>query len=129
MDYVFLAGRILFGGFFILSGIRHFQYLPIMTQFTGGKGFPSPKLAVIGSGLLILFGGVCVILGCRPMWGLVAITLFLVPVTLVMHNYWADTDPMTKQMNHVNFLKNMALLGAAWMLVLIPEPWPYSIDF
>jgi len=129
MDYVFLAGRVLFGGFFILSGIRHFQHLPIMTKFTGAKGFPAPKLSVIGSGLLILLGGLCVLLGCRPLWGIAAITLFLVPVTLVMHNYWADTDPMTKQMNQVNFLKNMALLGAAWMMVLIPEPWPFSVSF
>lgn len=129
MDYLFLAGRILFGGFFIISGIRHFQYLPIMTQFTGAKGVPAPKLFVIGSGLLILFGGAIMLLGCRPLWGVVAITVFLVPVTLVMHDYWADTDPMAKQMNQVNFLKNVALLGAAWMMVLVPEPWPYSLDF
>ena len=42
----YLAGRVLLGGFFIISGIRHFQHLPMMAGFTGSKGVPSPKLAV-----------------------------------------------------------------------------------
>jgi hypothetical protein len=51
----------------------------------------------------------------------------MVPVTLIMHNYWADTDPFAKQMNQVNFLKNVGLLGAAWMLIMVPQPWPMSL--
>jgi hypothetical protein len=29
----------------------------------------------------------------------------------------------------VSFKKNIALLGAAWMLVLIPQPWPWSLTW
>jgi putative oxidoreductase len=129
VDYLFVAGRILFGGFFLVSGIRHFQHLPMMTGFTGSKGFPAPKLAVVGSGLLIIWGGVSMLLGLRPAWGIAAVSLFLIPVTFVMHNYWADQDPMTKINNQVNFMKNMALLGASWMLLLVPQPWPMSVDW
>ena len=127
MELVFMLGRVLFGGFFVISGIRHFQHLPMMASFTGQKGIPAAKPAVIVSGLLILLGGLSILLGIRPTWGVVAITLFLVPVTLIMHNYWADTDPFAKQMNQVNFLKNVGLLGAAWMLVMVPQPWPMSL--
>ena len=28
-----------------------------------------------------------------------------------------------------NFKKNIALLGAAWMLLLIPEPWPFALGW
>jgi len=28
-----------------------------------------------------------------------------------------------------NFKKNIALLGAAWMLLLIPQPWPLSLQW
>jgi uncharacterized membrane protein YphA (DoxX/SURF4 family) len=127
VEILFVLGRILFGGFFVISGIRHFQHLPMMASFTGQKGMPAPKLAVIVSGLLILLGGLSILLGIRPTWGVLAVTLFMVPVTLIMHNYWADTDPFAKQMNQVNFLKNVGLLGGAWMLVMIPQPWPMSL--
>ncbi len=70
MDLLFVLGRILFGGFFVISGIRHFQHLPMMASFTGQKGMPAPKLAVIVSGLLILLGGLSILLGVRPTWGI-----------------------------------------------------------
>ena len=128
MDILFLLGRVLFGGFFIISGIRHFQHLDMMAGFTGSKGFPAPKLAVIGSGLLIILGGLSVLLGIRPLWGVALISAFLIPVTFVMHQYWKDTDVMTRINNQVNFMKNIALLGGAWMLVMIPEPWVMSLS-
>jgi len=129
VEFLFLLGRVLFGGFFVLSGIRHFQHLDMMAGFTGSKGFPAPKLAVIGSGLLILLGGLSILLGVRPLWGVALVSVFLLPVTFVMHNYWADRDPMMRINNQVNFMKNLAMLGAAWMLVLIPEPWPLSLTW
>ena len=127
MDVLFVAGRILLGGFFILSGIRHFQHLAMMAAFTGSKGFPAPKLAVLGSGLLIIAGGLSILLGVRPAWGVALISAFLIPVTFVMHQYWKHTDPMMRINDQVNFLKNVALLGAAWMLLMIPQPWPVSL--
>jgi putative oxidoreductase len=127
VDILFLLGRVLFGGFFIISGLRHFQHLDMMAGFTGSKGFPAPKLAVIGSGLLIILGGLSVLLGIRPLWGVALISAFLIPVTFVMHQYWKDTDVMTRINNQVNFMKNIALLGGAWMLVMIPEPWVWSL--
>jgi uncharacterized membrane protein YphA (DoxX/SURF4 family) len=127
VDVLFVAGRILFGGFFVLSGVRHFQHLAMMAAFTGSKGFPAPKLAVLGSGLLIIAGGLSILLGVRPAWGVALISAFLIPVTFVMHQYWKHTDPMMRINDQVNFLKNVALLGAAWMLLMIPQPWPVSL--
>ena len=33
VDYVFLLGRILIGGFFILGGLNHFTHLSMMSGF------------------------------------------------------------------------------------------------
>jgi putative oxidoreductase len=128
VDILFVVGRVLFGGFFLISGIRHFQHLDMMAGFTGSKGFPAPKLAVIGSGLLIILGGLSVLLGFLPTWGVALISAFLIPVTFVMHQYWTHTDPMMKINDQVNFMKNVALLGAASMLLMIPQPWPMSLE-
>ena len=81
------------------------------------------------SGLMIVLGGISILLGLRPFFGVVLITLFLIPVTFWMHNYWDDKEPMTRINNQVNFMKNVALLGAAWMLLAIPRPWPMSLGW
>ena len=123
----YLAGRVLLGGFFIISGVRHFQHLPMMAGFTGSKGVPSPKLAVMVSGLMIILGGVSILLGVRPHWGIALVSAFLIPVTLLMHRYWKHTDPMMRINDQVNFMKNVAILGAAWTLLMMPQPWPASL--
>ena len=123
----YLAGRILLGGFFIVSGLRHFQHLAMMAGFTGSKGVPAPKLLVIVSGLMIVAGGLSILTGVRPHAGIALVSAFLLPVTFLMHRYWKHTDPMMRINDQVNFMKNIALLGAAWMLLMIPQPWPMSL--
>jgi uncharacterized membrane protein YphA (DoxX/SURF4 family) len=123
---LFLVGRIFFGGFFVLGGLNHFQHLGMMSGFTASKGVPAAKAFVISSGLLILVGGLSVIVGWHVRIGLACIVLFLVPVTLLMHNYWVETEMMPRINQRVNFQKNVALLGAALMLLMIPRPWVFG---
>lgn len=128
MDFVFLLGRILYGGFFIVGGINHFTHLGMMSGFVASKGVPAGKLAIIVSGLLIIIGGLCIVLGCRPEIGVLCIIVFLVPVTFMMHAYWQETDQMQQINQRVNFQKNLALLGAALLILAIPRPWPLSLN-
>jgi putative oxidoreductase len=127
LDYLFVLGRILYGGFFVLGGLNHFQHLNMMSGFVGSKGVPAPKAAVMLSGVLIIVGGLSVIVGYHVWIGLLCIMLFLVPVTLLMHNYWVETDMMPRINQRVNFQKNVALLGAALMMLAIPKPWPLAL--
>jgi len=129
MTYLFVLGRILFGGFFVLGGINHFQHLGMMAGYAGSKGVPAAKPGVMVSGLLILVGGLLVILGWHVRIGLACIVVFLLPVTFLMHNYWVETDMMQGMNQRVNFQKNVALLGAALMMLMIPRPWPFSLPF
>ena len=101
----------------------------MMAPYAGAKGIPAPRLGVLGSGLVLILGGLSVLLGVRPTWGVLWLTVFLRPTSFLMHNYWADTDPSMRQMNATNFKKNIALLGAAWMILLIPQPWPLSVGW
>jgi len=123
VTYVFLLGRILYGGFFVLGGINHFQNLGMMSGFTASKGVPAAKAGVILSGLLILVGGLSVIVGWHVRIGLACIVLFLIPVTFLMHNFWVEKEMMPRINQMVNFQKNLALLGAALMMLMIPRPW------
>ena len=82
-----------------------------------------PGIAVAGSGLLLIVGGLGVLLGVYVPWALAALILFLIPVTFMMHAYWKVADPMAKMADQVNFWKNLSLLGAALMMLAVPLPW------
>jgi uncharacterized membrane protein YphA (DoxX/SURF4 family) len=127
MDILFLIGRVLFGGYFVMSGFNHFKNHAGLTGYAASKGVPSPSLAVHVTGILLLIGGLGVLLGVYIEWAALALAVFFIPVTFIMHAYWKDTDPGMKMANQINFWKNLALLGAALLLLSIPQPWPYSL--
>lgn len=94
---VLLIGRIIFGGFFAFNGLNHFMNLGMMSGYAESKGTPAPKVAVAGSGILLLAGGLSVALGVLPVLGLILIVVFLLPVSFVMHDFWAV--PEEEKMN------------------------------
>lgn len=124
---LFLVGRIIYGGYFIMNGLNHFQHADMLSGYAASKGVKSPKMAVYFSGLLILLGGLGVLLGVWIQLAVFCLILFLVPVSFMMHAFWKITDQNTKMIENVNFKKNMALLGAALMLLAISTPWPFSL--
>jgi uncharacterized membrane protein YphA (DoxX/SURF4 family) len=124
---LFLLGRAIFGGYFVYNGINHFKRRQQMTGYAAAKGTPAPDAAVVGSGAMLLAGGLSVISGIKPRQGLAAIVGFLVPVSLQMHRFWEEEDPTARQGEFVNFTKNIALAGAAVALMDMPEPWPASL--
>lgn len=111
-----------------MSGINHFMKLGMMSGYAASKGVPSSKLAVMVTGLLLILGGLGMLLGVYTQWAVLALALFFIPVTFKMHNFWSMKDPQMKMMEMVNFMKNMALLGAALMTLGITN-WPYSLGF
>jgi putative oxidoreductase len=58
--------------------------------------------------------------------GAILLIIFLVPVTLVFHNFWAYQG-MDQQMQMANFLKNVGLAGGL-ALVAVFGPGPVSVD-
>jgi putative oxidoreductase len=124
---IFLIGRLLLGGFFIQSGFNHFSNLAMLSGYSQSKGIPSPKAAVAFSGLLLLMGGLSILFGVYPTVGVIALALFLIPVTFMMHAFWKVQDPMARMGETVNFTKNLALLGAALMLLGVPQPWAINL--
>ncbi len=127
MDIAFLIGRIVLGVYYLFNAFNHFRNLNMLAGYAGSKGVPSPKLAVAGTGLLLLLGGLSILLGYQPTIGVILIVVFLVPVAFMMHNFWAVQDPQMKMVEMVNFTKNLALAASALMFLAIPQPWPFSL--
>lgn len=123
MQAVFLLGRLLMGGYFLMMGVTHMMKREMLAGYAASKGVPMPLQAVLGSGLLLLFGGFGIITGFYIQWALVALVLFLVPVSFKMHAFWKETDPMKAMPDQVNFMKNMALLGAVLIFMAMLNPF------
>jgi len=128
MADLFLMGRLIFGGFFLYSGVHHFLDTATLAQYAGAKGVPMPEVAVLLTGALLVVGALSILLGILPRLGLACIILFLVGVTPIMHAFWSVPDPQMRQMDMGNFMKNLALLGGAMMMLMIPTPWAYSVE-
>lgn len=113
MEFVMLIGRILFGLIFVSSGINHFTQTEGMTGYAQFKKIPSPKLAVQGSGLVLLLGGLSVILGLWADLGAIVLAVILLVMAVTMHNYWTQSDPQAKQADMIGFWKNISMAGGA----------------
>ena len=122
-----LAGRIIFGGYFLYSGINHFLNRETMAAYAGSKGIPSPNEAVQTSGAMAALGGLSILTGTRPKVGAGLIAAFLIGVS-GMHRFWEEEDAQQRMHEMVNFMKNMALVGGALLAAGRPEPWPYSLS-
>jgi putative oxidoreductase len=99
----------------------------MMTQYAKMKGVPFPALAQGTAGLMLLCGGLSIVFGIYPSVGIALLVAFLVPVSLMMHDFWKLDDAQARMADKVNFMKNMALLGALLMLLAIPSPWPLRL--
>jgi len=127
MNIIFLIGRIIVGVFYLFNASNHFFQVNALTGYAQSKGVPSPRLAVLAAGVLLLIGGLSILTGFLPLVGVIALVLFYVPVVFMMHAFWKVQDPMAKMGEMVNFTKDVALLGSALMFLAVPQPWPFGI--
>ncbi len=68
-----------------------------MAGYTKSKGVPAARLSVLASGVLMLVGGLFVLLGIWPDLGALLLVVFLVSTAILMHAFWRETDPQTRQ--------------------------------
>jgi putative oxidoreductase len=122
---VVLLGRLFFVLLFLISAPDYFSAGGI--KYAASQGVPLASLAVPLSGLLALAGSVSILLGYRARLGAWLIVLFLIPVTFTMHKFWAVTDPAMAQMQMINFMKNVEIIGGA-LLISQFGAGPWSVD-
>ena len=120
-----VLGRFFFALIFLMAGANHFSRQTI--GYAASQGVPLASIAVPLSGVLAVAGGLSILLGYRAKLGAWVIVLFLVPVTLMLHKFWAVQDPMMAQMQMVMFMKNVAMLGGA-LLISQFGAGPLSLD-
>jgi putative oxidoreductase len=123
--YLVPLGRVAFAAVFIVFTPPDFT--PQGIAEAAQQGVPLAPVLVPLAGLIALAGGASVILGYRARVGAWLLILFLVPVTILLHNFWAVRDPMMAQMQFGFFLANVSRIGTA-LLIAYFGAGPFSFD-
>lgn len=119
MDVLVLIGRIFFVILFFGAGLNHLTNTKNMAGYARSRGVPASMAtpATVLAGLLIMTGGVLVVLGIWADLGALLLAAFLFPTGAIMHAFWKEPDPATRQAEMTHFMKDWALGGAALMLL------------
>jgi putative oxidoreductase len=82
-----------------------------------------PLAGVLGplSGVMALIGGLSILVGFQARLGAWVLVTFLIPVTLVMHNFWGVADSAAQQIERAMFMKNLTMLGGALLTYCFGE--------
>lgn len=123
--FVALAGRVFYAAIFVMTAFSHFSSK--MIGYAASQGVPAANVLVPLSGIIATVGGLSIALGYRAKMGAWLIVLFLVPVTLTMHAFWAAADPQMQQLQMIMFMKNVSMLGGALLLAYFGAG-PLSLD-
>ena len=127
-EIAFLFARVIFGGVLAFTGMSHFANAEETIGYAEFKGVPAPTLSVLGSGGLLVFGGLSIVTGVVPTVGAGALAVFLLVSAVTMHDFWnAEGEDAESEMT--SFLKNLYGTGSALaFLALAGVPWPYALD-
>jgi putative oxidoreductase len=121
-----LAGRILLALIFVIAGYGKIGNFAGTAAYMASQGLPMSDVLLVITIAIELGGGLMIMLGWKARWAALAIFLFIIPTTLMFHQFWAaDAAQVQNQMNH--FLKNLAIMGG--MLYIVAHgPGPFSLD-
>lgn len=124
-DILALAGRILLVLIFLLSGMSKLSGWSGTVGYLASKGIPAIPMFLSLAIIIEVVGAVSVVLGYQARWGALILFLYLIPVTLIFHNFWALNGQL-REIQMINFMKNISIMGG---LLLIASFGPGLVSF
>jgi len=125
MAALILLGRILFVLIFFTSVPGNFNNQK--TKSAEANGLPLASLLVPLSSVMALIGAASVLLGIYGQYGAWLLIIFLIPVSFIQHKFWTIDDPLKRRMQHINFMKNISIIGGA-LFIAVYGTGPWSVD-
>ncbi len=125
---VSLLARLMMVAVFLFSAfdskIRHFSQT---AEYMRSEGIPNPRLALFGAIGLILLGGLSLLAGAWTRIGAAFLFVFLAAATFYFHDFWMIADPAQRQLQVIQFMKNMAI-GGGLLALIYGGGGPWSVD-
>lgn len=127
IQYLAPIGRILLALIFLASGVSKVMDWQQPAQMMADKGLPAVNVLLSVAVALELIGAASIILGIYARVGALALLAFLVPVSVIMHDFWTIEEGSQRMGEMINFMKNVSIMGGVTM-VLAQGAGPCSID-
>ncbi|MBA3237810.1 MAG: DoxX family protein [Parachlamydiaceae bacterium] len=105
-----LLGRLCICTLFISAGIGKFLEPEPTAQYMAIKGMPLIPFFLYSAAILEVLGGVLLFFGLMTRWAVLGLALFLIPATLIFHNFWS-APPGEAEIELIMFFKNLAIFG------------------
>jgi putative oxidoreductase len=110
------VGRVLLSLIFLMSGVHKLTAWPETAAQMEAEGLPAVQVLLPIAVAAEIVGGLALLLGCFARLGALGLILFLIPTTLVFHDFWTYSgDEQQQQMIH--FMKNLAILGGLFVVL------------
>jgi len=123
-----LVARLLLAAIFVVSAVANkIPQFQATAAYMAAEGIPNPKFALFGAIGLLLLGGLCVVLGAWTRIGAAFLLAFLLAATYYFHDFWTVADAGQRQLQTIQFMKNMAIAGGLLSLIAFGGG-PWSID-
>ena len=121
-----IASRVLLTLIFLVAAAGKLLDFNGTARDMAARGVPiAPVLLAVAIALEIT-GALLILAGFHARLGAILLILFLVPVTIVMHNFWAS-EGNQRIADLLQFLKNLSILGGL-LLVAAYGAGPFSLD-
>jgi putative oxidoreductase len=121
-----LVGRVLIALIFLISGIGKLTGFAGTAGYIASKGLPMPEVLAAIAVVVEIGAAAMIILGWKARLGALALLLFLIPVTLAFHPFWAVAAEQM-QLQRIMFMKNLAIMGAM-LYIMAYGSGRYSLD-
>ena len=128
MSLLNLLGRISLSLIFLMSALGN--KIPKFNDVAGymaSEGVPAPKILLAGAIAFLIAGSLSIITGFKARLGATLLLVFLALATYYFHDFWTVEDAQKKQGEMIQFMKNLALMGAM-LIVIARGAGPLSID-
>jgi len=113
-----VVGRVLLSAIFLMSGLHKITAWSQTASGMKAEGMVAVPVFLAGAIVLELAGGLSVLLGFKARFGALLLIVFLIPTTLIFHDFWQYSgDQMQNQMQH--FMKNLAILGGLFIVLAL----------
>lgn len=123
----FLLSRVLFALVIGYLALGNLLDLESSVGYAKSKGAPLATISVPLGSLGLIAGALAILTGVYPALGALAVIAFLVPITVIMHDFWT-MEGQDRQNERIHFLKNIGLIGSALVfLALSTVAWPLAV--
>ena len=122
-----LLGRLMIAAIFLLSAVGQIPKFSDTAAEMVSEGIPMPKIMLGGAIVFLVAGSLSVAAGFKARIGATLLLVFLLLVTYFFHDFWTQEDPMARQEQMIQFMKNASMMGAM-LLVIAHGPGLMSID-